>query len=82
MFHITFDQIVKFDWLPGEQKTLIFEKLKKKIFSETIMWMMLILCIHMYIYVTDSSLYINCAFNSGQILYKLLILIGYHCNRV
>ena len=40
----TFVQIAQFDWLPGRQKTLIFEK----IFAETVRWMKLILCIHVY----------------------------------
>ena len=35
-FHMTFVQIGEFDWLSGRQKGLIFVKLFKNLFSETI----------------------------------------------
>ena len=52
-FHMAFVQIAEFDWLPGQLKGLILEKI-----SETIRWMKLIL----YIYVYDIILYINNVF--------------------
>ena len=56
MFLVSFVLILYFDWLLGPHKGQSFEKKKKKkkkskIFSETVKWMNLVLCIH----VPDSS---------------------------
>ena len=54
MFHVTFFQILYFDWLLGPHKGLNFEKHLKIFFSEIVYGMKPVLCIH----VPDSSLYI------------------------
>ena len=47
MFQMTFILIAYFDWLLGPQKGQIFGKKKSlEIFSETVCFMKLILCIH------------------------------------
>ena len=57
MIHMVFVQITEFDWLPGRQKRLLLEKnVKKNFFSESIMWMKLLLFITAY----GIILYINC----------------------
>ena len=63
-FYKAFVQIIEFDWLPGRQKGLIFNKnVKKILLSETIQWMKLILCVHVY----DTSIYLDCIVYSSWI---------------
>ena len=67
MLHVVFVQITEFDWLPGRQSV----NLKKKIFSETIRWMKLLLFIHAY----GIILYINCIFCFGQVAMAIFFIV-------
>ena len=74
---MTFVQIGEFEWLSGHQKGLIFVKMFKVFFSETIWGMKPNLGIH----AKDISLYISCVFYSGQIR-TLVAMATYSSHRL
>ena len=74
---MSFVLILYFDWLLGPHKGQNFEKKKKKkkskIFSsETVKWMIPVLCIH----VPDSSLYIICVFFNSSRIRTLVAMVS------